>query len=121
MIANFIDNVCEAKHLICDPFPIDFCRATKSIPVCGDCTAASNSIKLQEVVEAVGSIKAYLAPSFGTLPLGTLVPPSTAMAIPDVHPRCITFGFGRRWEPPSKSADDANDYHHQVLGDLGYL
>ncbi len=25
MIVDFIDNVCDAKHLICDPFPIDFC------------------------------------------------------------------------------------------------
>jgi hypothetical protein len=45
MIADFIDNVCEDKHLICAPFPIDFCRATKSIPVCGDPDAASHSIK----------------------------------------------------------------------------
>ena len=25
MIVDFIDNVCDAKHLICNPFPIDFC------------------------------------------------------------------------------------------------
>ncbi len=24
MIVDFIDNMCDAKHLICDPFPIDF-------------------------------------------------------------------------------------------------
>jgi hypothetical protein len=121
MIAGFINNVCEAKHLICDPFPINFCRATKSIPVCGDCDAASHSIKFQEVFEALGSITAYLARSFGTLLLGPLVPPSTPTAVPDVHPRRFAFGFGCRWEAPLKSADDTNDYHHQVLGDLGYL
>ena len=33
MIGDFVDNVCQAKHLLCDPFPIDFKRATKSIPV----------------------------------------------------------------------------------------
>jgi hypothetical protein len=121
MIADFIDNVCEAKHLICDPFPIDFCHATKSIPVCGDCNAASHSIEFQEVFQALGSIKAYLAHSLGNLPLNPSVPPSTFTAIPDVHPKRVAFGFRQCWEPPSKSADDTNDYHHQVLGDLGYL
>ncbi len=121
MIANFMDNVCEAKHLICDPFPIDFRRTTKSIPVCGDRDAVSHYIKFQEVFKALGSIKTYLAHSLGYLPLGPLVPPSTPTAIPDVHPKHVAFGFRHHWEPPSKSADDTDDCHHQVLGDLGYL
>jgi hypothetical protein len=121
MITDFIDNICEAKHLICNPFPIDFHCATISIPVCGDRDAASHSIKFQEVFKALSSIKAYLAHSLGNLPLGPLVPPSTPTAIPDVHPKHVAFGFRRCWEPPLKSADDTNDYHHQVLGDLGYL
>jgi len=33
MVAYFVDNVCEAKHLLSEPFPIDFKRATKSVPV----------------------------------------------------------------------------------------
>jgi hypothetical protein len=33
MVADFVDNVCEAKNLLCEPFSIDFRRATKSIPV----------------------------------------------------------------------------------------
>ncbi len=33
MVADFVNNVCEAKNLLCEPFPIDFKRATKSIPV----------------------------------------------------------------------------------------
>jgi hypothetical protein len=33
MVADFVDNVCEAKNSLCEPFPIDFRRATKSIPV----------------------------------------------------------------------------------------
>jgi hypothetical protein len=121
MITDFIDNVCEAKHLICNPFPINFHHATKSIPVCGDCNVASHSIEFQEVFKALVSIKAYLAHLLGNLPLGSLVPPSTPTAILDVHPKRVAFGFRHRWEPQSKSADDTNDYHHQVLGDLGYL
>jgi len=45
MIIDFIDNICDAKHLICDPFPIDFCRAMKSIPVIGDHDASSHSVE----------------------------------------------------------------------------
>jgi hypothetical protein len=44
MVANFVDNVCEAKSLLCEPFPIDFSRAMKSIPVfqsSPDCTACN--------------------------------------------------------------------------------
>jgi hypothetical protein len=33
MIADFVDNVCEAKNLLCNLFPIDLKRTTKSIPV----------------------------------------------------------------------------------------
>ncbi len=33
MVANFVNNICEAKNLLCEPFPIDFKHSTKSIPV----------------------------------------------------------------------------------------
>jgi hypothetical protein len=29
MVADFVDNVCKAKNLLCEPFPINFKRATK--------------------------------------------------------------------------------------------
>jgi hypothetical protein len=32
MIVDTVDNVIEAKHLVCNPFPIEFCRATKYVP-----------------------------------------------------------------------------------------
>ncbi len=32
MIINFIEEVVEAKHLDCPPFPINFCCATETIP-----------------------------------------------------------------------------------------
>jgi hypothetical protein len=123
MIVNFIDNICDAMHFICNPFPIDFCCATKSIPVCGDRNAASHSIKIQEVLCALGSIKAYFtAHAMSTLPSGNHAahesPATTSLVGKPSH---ITFGFGRRWVPPSKSADDTNDYVHHVLGDMGYL
>jgi hypothetical protein len=33
MVADLVDNVCKAKNLLCEPSPIDFNCATKSIPV----------------------------------------------------------------------------------------
>jgi hypothetical protein len=33
MIADFVDNVCQAKHFLCEPFPIDFRCAMTLIPV----------------------------------------------------------------------------------------
>jgi hypothetical protein len=61
MIVDFIDNICEAKHLVCDPFPIDFRCARKSIPVSGVHDATSYSVEFQEVLQALSSIKAFLA------------------------------------------------------------
>jgi len=42
MIGDFVDNVCQAKHLLCEPFPIDFTRASKSIPVFSAANAPCN-------------------------------------------------------------------------------
>ena len=118
MIIDFIDNVCDAKHLICDPFPIDFRRATKAIPVSGARDAGSHSVEFQEVLCALESIKAFFAVNApGTRPISThaVVPPSIGA------PNSVTFDLNRRWVPPLKSADDKNDYVHHVLGDMGYL
>ena len=96
-IIDFIDNVCDAKHLICDPFPIDFRRATKSTPVIGDRNAGSHSVEFQEVLRALGSIKAYFAANAsGTMPIGkhTVIPPSIGA------PNSVTFDLNRHWVPP---------------------
>jgi hypothetical protein len=41
MIADFVDNVCKAKNMLCDPFPIEIKRTMKSIPVFQESKAAS--------------------------------------------------------------------------------
>ncbi len=61
MIADFADNVCQAKHLLCNPFPINFRRATKSIPAIGGRDSASHPTKFQEVHQALGMLRAYFA------------------------------------------------------------
>jgi hypothetical protein len=121
MIADFIDNVCEAKHLVCDPFPIDFRRAVKSVPVSGDRDAPSHSVEFKEVLHALSSIKAFFAHSAGISPTDRKEPTSKLTALPEDNDKRVSFGFKRRWVPPSKSADDTNDYIQNVLGDMGYL
>ena len=121
MIADFIDNVCEAKHLVFDPFPVDFCRATKSIPVSGVHDATSHLVEFQEVLQALSSIKAFLARSAGLLPVDCGLPTGTLTDVPGDDIKRISFGFGHCWVPPSKSADDTGDYIQNVLGDMGYL
>jgi hypothetical protein len=124
MIVDFINNVCDAKHLVCDPFPIDFCRATKSIPAVGVQDATPHSVEIQEVLRALASIKAFISaqalgatlrsyPAAGTP--GAIIPSIGAPA------RNVTFNINNRWVSPSKSAGDTNDYVHHVLGDMGYL
>lgn len=117
MIADFVDNVCQAKHLLCDPFPIDFRRATKSIPAVEGRETAARSADFIEVHRALGSLRAYYALAADRSSLTPAVP----------RGRTVSFGtdttrpspFGSRWVPPS--ADSTNDYPSQVLGDRGYL
>ncbi len=123
MIVDFIDNICDAKHLICNPFPIDFCCATKSIPVVGDRDAGSHSVKFHEVLCALGSIKAYFAANAsGITPSGNPATSHTRVITPSIGaPANVPFNLNRRWVPPSKSVNDTNNYVHHVLGDMGYL
>jgi hypothetical protein len=123
MIVDFIDNVCDAKHLVCDPFPIDFRRATKSIPVVGVQNATPHSAEIQEVLHALASITASIsAQASGVTPLGhpaAGLPNSITPSI-GAPTRNVSFDINNRWVPPSKSADETNDYIHHVLGDMGY-
>ncbi len=40
---------------------------------------------------------------------------------PGGQPSDRVVRFGDRWIPPATLADDTDNYHNQVLGDLGYL
>ncbi len=124
MIINFIDNKCDANHLICDPFPIDFCWATISIPAVGVQDARYHSVKVQEVLRALASIKAYFsAHASGATPgsYPAADTPRTITPLVGAPAKHVNFDITNRWVPPSKSAGDTNDYVHHVLGDMGYL
>jgi hypothetical protein len=124
MIVDFINNVCDAKHLVCDPFPIDFCRATKSIPAVGVQDATPHSVEIQEVLRALASIKALISAQASGATLRSYPAAGTPRAItPSIGApaRNVMFDINNRWVSPSKSAGDTNDYVHHVLGDMGYL
>ncbi len=120
MIVDFIDNVRQAKHLLCDPFPIDFRRATKSIPVLGDRDAAGHGVDFSEVDHVLGKLRGHFARAAGTPtfdPSGTAS--QTSVISGGTPPKHVNFKT--RWVAPPKLANNTNDYQHQVLGDLGYL
>jgi hypothetical protein len=63
MITDFVDNVREAKNLLCDPFPINFKHAMKSIPVFQESKAASklHNKEVQHTVHILGMLKSFYA------------------------------------------------------------
>jgi hypothetical protein len=119
MIADFVNNVCQAKHLLSDPFPINFRRTMKSIPAIGTCDSASDCAKYKKVHQVLGLLNAYFANKQPGRPLHLIVPLSANQGFSASSPKKISFGS--HWRRPTKSTSDVNDYQHQVLGDLGYL
>jgi hypothetical protein len=57
MISDFVDNVCQAKHLLCEPFPIDFKRASKSIPVFTAAPAPCNIGDIQDATHVLAALR----------------------------------------------------------------
>ena len=115
MIGDFVDNVCQAKHLMCEPFPIDFKRASKSIPVFTAAPAPCNVEHTRDVPHVLAALR-------------KLFPRSNDSSSADVSvttQKKTRFSLTNPWIPPVSSdssvSTDANDYQHQVLGDLGYL
>ena len=60
-VANFVKNICEAKNLLCEPFPIDFKHAMKSIPVfqsSPDCSACIGG-ETTSILHVLGLLRSY--------------------------------------------------------------
>jgi hypothetical protein len=131
MVADVVNNVCREKNLLCDPFPIDFKCATKSIPVFQ--RKSEDSLFLGQHVSSVlyvlGMLKSFYEQNKdGRLP--HLIQPTLEDGTNSCKYPAETSGdklsdrlvsFHERWIPPATQADDNSDYEHQVLGDLGYL
>ncbi len=133
MIADIVDNICEAKHLCCPPFPINFKHAPKSIPAfmdTGACTFVHANNR--KVTHILGLLNAFYANRREGWNVHIVQSPSTAIVLldrkraadnleDDSPIKTIRFGIGDQWTPPSKSASVVDDYSCGVLGDLGYL
>ncbi len=132
MIADFVNNVCETKNLLCYPFPINFICATKSILVFQESKAASklHDKELQHTIHILGMLKSfYECKDADSKWLHVIKPSPEGESNPCKHQALSSGGqpsdrvvrFGNHWIPPATLADDINNYHNQVLGDLGYL
>jgi hypothetical protein len=115
MIGNFVDNVCQAKHLLCDLFPINFKRATKSIPVFTDASAPCNIAYSQDTLHVLAALRKFFPPKSNII-----ISTDTDAISAKTKTR-----FSDRWVPPASSdssaSSNANYYQHQVSVDLGYL
>ncbi len=120
MIVDFVNNVCQAKHLLANPFPIDFRCAMKFIPAIWGYGSTSHFAAHKEVHQAHDLLKAYFASKEEGRPLHLIAPLSAHEGFKAPPPKKVSFRS--RWEPPMKSTEHTpNDYSYQVLGDLGYL
>ena len=89
MIGDFVDNVCQAKHLLCKPFPIDFKRASKSIPVFSAAPAPCNVGNIQDVTYVLASLRKLFPP-----------PTDTSSAGLSITSQKTRFALTDRWIPP---------------------
>jgi hypothetical protein len=73
MIADFVNNVRQAKDLLGDPIPINFKCVMKSIPAVRTRDSASHCAKYKEVHQALGLLNAYFANKQPGCPLHLIV------------------------------------------------
>ncbi len=121
MVADFVDNVCKAKNLLCEPFPIDFRRATKSIPVfqsSPDRTACIGS-EATSILHVLGLLRSYYDQSRnGPLPhIVRQSPEGTEnsrkrVAEPSPGTLIKAVRFNNLWVPPGLPANDHSNYKH---------
>jgi hypothetical protein len=91
MIANFIDNVCQAKHLLADLSPIDFRCTIKSIPAVGGCNFALDCAIFWEVHQAHRLLNAYFAHKKQGSPLHLILPLSANHGFLTSPPKKVSF------------------------------
>ncbi len=126
MIINCVDNVVDAKYLNCPPFPINFCRATKTLPAVDDDTT-THYVEFEDVHGILKKTDSFVA---GVCNNFQLAKPNTVSNSKMHRPveaasnsNSVTTGrsIAARWVPPPSANDTSDDYHNQVLGDAGYL
>jgi hypothetical protein len=116
--------------VVCEPFPIDFCRAMKYVPAINDNRAAICYIEFKEVLSIIAKTNAYIAKVYA----GATSASNKKVCISEQHvpvgPKSdsdsLTTASTNRsmigcWCPPSSAHDTPHDYHDNVLGENGCL
>jgi hypothetical protein len=126
-----LTNVIEAKHLVCKPFPIEFCRAAKYVPAIFDDRAAICYIEFEEVQSIIVKTNEYIATvcaSNKTLPSAKwiqITEPHKPMGTTSNSDSVTTISTNRsmtgHWHPPPSANDTTHEYHNQILGENGYV
>ncbi len=129
MIIDTVNNVVEAKHLVCELFPIKFCRATKYVPAISDDRAAILYIEFREVLSIIKKTDAYIAKVYAGATLASnkkvciseqhvpVGPESDSGSLTTISTSRSMIG---RWCPPLSVNNTLHNYHDNFLGEIGY-
>jgi hypothetical protein len=120
----------KAKHLVCEPFPINFRCTTKYVPAISDNCATICYIEFREVLSIIKKTNAYIAKVYaGATSASNKKVCSSEQHMP-VEPESdsdslTTISTSRsmigRWCPPPSANNTPHDYHDNVFGENGYL
>jgi hypothetical protein len=126
MIIDTVNNMVEAKHLDCPPFPTDLCRATKNIPALNK-DATTHYVEFKDVHGMLKKTDSYIARVCNGIQLARLTTVSNSGVHRQVeavsNSNSVTTGrsIAGQWVPPPSANNTSDDYHNRILGEAGYL
>ena len=103
LICDFVDNICQAKHLLCDSFPINFKRASKSIPVFLVTGAPCNVNDPSDTLRVLASLRTIF-PRNSDKEKGAINPSRSKIQFGDTHheKRSCCTGEGRAYSSDAR-------------------
>ncbi len=125
MIIDTVDNVVEAKHLVCEPFPIEFHCATKYFSAISDDHATIRYIEFKEVLSIIDKTNAYVAKVYEGATSDSnkkvciseqYVPMGLASDSDSVTTELTNRSMIGHWCPPHSANDTPHNYHDNALG-----
>jgi hypothetical protein len=137
MILDFVVNVAECKHLNCPPFAIDYCRTRHHVPAITENLSVSVhhvGHNVETVLTELENLECWFDAKVqaGSTQLKSASVHSGSMSPYRVHASetnsdstipSPNHGINSRWVPPTSmpTNNSPDDYHHQILGEDGYL
>ena len=126
MVIDCIDNAVNVKFLDRPPFPIDLCRAMKTLTAIDDDTT-THYVELKDVhniLKKTGSFIAGVCKNFNSDTPNTVRNSEMHLPLEDTsNSSSVTIrrSIAARWVPPPSANNTSDDYQNQVLGDAGYV